>query len=118
MTKPLAYVAGPISGDPFGCVRQAAAAFCELRALGFVPFLPQLSVLHEMVDPHPYETWLAYDFDVIERCDVLVRLAGVSPGADHEVEHALEHGVLVFLWDEDGRHGLANFIESYRRFAA
>jgi hypothetical protein len=44
--------------------------------MGFVPFLPQLSVLHEMVAPLPYEEWLAYDFEVIARCDALVRLPG------------------------------------------
>ena len=95
--KPLVYVAGPITGDPFGCVRKAAHAFGYLRDAGCVPFLPQLSVIQEMVDPLPYETWLEYDFDVIRRCDALYRLDGESPGADREVEFATSLGLPVFF---------------------
>lgn len=95
--KPLVYVAGPITGDPFGCVRQAAKAFRDLRTCDVVPFLPQLSVIQEMVDPLPYEEWLAYDFEVIERCDALFRLPGESPGADREVEFATSLGLPVFF---------------------
>ncbi len=101
--KPLVYVAGPIGGNPFGCVRQAAAAWAILREAGCVPFLPQLSVLHEMVDPQSYETWLEYDFDVIRQCDALFRLPGQSPGADAEVEFAHSLGLSVFDSFEDVR---------------
>lgn len=99
----LVYVAGPITADPFGCVRTANAVFTDLRALGLVPFLPQLSVLAEMVEHRPYDDWLAYDFDVIRHCAALVRLPGDSPGADREMEHAWSLGLRVFLlpdeWD-------------------
>ena len=99
--KPLVYVAGPITGNPFGCVRQAVDAFRWLRKAGTVPFLPQLSVLHEMVQPEGYEEWLAYDFDVLERCDALVRLPGESPGADREVVHARSLRLPIFYVHED-----------------
>jgi len=95
MRKPLVYVAGPITGDPWGCVRRGTDAFRALREIGCVPFLPQLSVLHEMVDPQPYEAWLAYDFDVIEHCDALLRLHGDSAGADREIAHAEALGIPV-----------------------
>ncbi len=85
--KPLVYVAGPITGNPWGCVRDA----------GCVPFIPQLSVLHEMVDPQPYGDWLAYDDDIIAHCHALVRLPGDSKGADHEVELAERLGLPVFI---------------------
>ena len=100
MRKPLVYVAGPITGDPWGCVRRGTDAFRALREIGCVPFLPQLSVLHEMVDPQPYETWLAYDFDVIRNCAALVRLPGHSPGADREVDFANGWGIPVFHFDD------------------
>lgn len=93
--KPLVYVAGPVTGNPWGCVRQATDAFAWLRDAGCVPFLPQLSVLHEMVDPQPYEEWLTYDLDVLEHCHALVRLPGESSGADREVAWAREHGLPV-----------------------
>lgn len=96
--KPLVYVAGPISGDPYGCIRQAADAFDVLRAAGCVPFLPQLSVLHAVVNDIGYDGWLSYDFDVIRHCQGLVRLQGVSPGADREMRFAQDElGLPVFV---------------------
>lgn len=104
--RPLVYVAGPITGVPFGCVRQATDAWAELVGLGCVPFLPQLSVLHEMVSHQDYETWLQYDFDVIRHCQALVRLPGFSSGADREMDHAASLGLPGFAWPE-GRDLLA-----------
>jgi hypothetical protein len=94
--KPLIYVAGPITRDPFGCVRQSLDAWERLRALDAVPFCPQWSVLPEMVKQRHYEEWMAYDFDVIAHCDALVRLPGESPGADREIEHAETVGIPWF----------------------
>lgn len=95
--KPLVYVAGPITGNPWGCVRQGTDAFRSLREIGCTPFLPQLSVLHEMVDPMPHADWLAYDFEIIRRCDALLRLPGESKGADAEVEFAKSLGLPVHI---------------------
>ena len=95
--KPLVYVAGPITRAPFGCVRQAVAAYGKLREAGCVPFLPQLSVIHEMVEHVPYGEWLAYDFDMIRHCDALLRLDGESPGADLEVAFARSIGIPVYF---------------------
>ncbi|HEY1119898.1 MAG TPA: DUF4406 domain-containing protein [Acidimicrobiales bacterium] len=101
--KPLVYVAGPITGNPWGCVRQATDAFAWLRDAGCVPFLPQLSVLHEMVAPMSHDEWLAYNLDMLAHCDAIVRLPGGSPGADREVAHATALGLPVFLMTEDSR---------------
>lgn len=95
-TNRLVYVAGPVTSDPYGCVAKACHAFTDLRRLGLVPFLPQLSVLAEMVRPRTYDDWLAYDLDVIDHCAALVRLPGASPGADREVDHATSIGLPVF----------------------
>ena len=99
--KPLVYVAGPMTSDPYGCVGKACEAFDELRDLGLVPFLPQLSVLAEMVSPRDYEDWLAYDLDVIYNCAAVVRLPGLSPGADRECEYARFIGLPVFCLPGD-----------------
>ena len=95
---PLVYLAGPITADPLAAPRQALEVFAPLRALGLVPFLPQLTVLAEMIQPRGYEEWMGYDFDVIARCQALVRLPGESPGADREVEWAETLGLPVFWW--------------------
>lgn len=105
--KPLVYVAGPITGDPFGCVRQAVAVFGALRRLGCVPILPQLSVLAEMVEPRPYDEWISYGLDTVERCDAVLRLPGQSPGADAETAHAAAFGVPVFT----DLHGVAAWLD-------
>ena len=43
--KPLVYVAGPITGDPWGCVRRATHAAAILGDLGCHAYLPQLAAL-------------------------------------------------------------------------
>ena len=101
---PLVYGSGPITADPLGCVRQALPVFDALREAGCTPFLPQLSVLAEMVEHRSYEEWMAYDLDVVAHCDALVRLPGHSPGADREVDAADGWGIPTFhlLHEPDG----------------
>ena len=100
---PLVYVAGPMAGDPYGCVRQAIAAFEHLRDAGCTPILPQLSVLHEMIAPRHYEDWLTYDFDLITHAHAIARLPGESSGADREEAHATSLGIPVVHWPDDRR---------------
>ena len=95
--KPLIYIAGPITGDPWGCVRRATEAAAVLADLGCHAYLPQLSVLHEIVAPQPYEHWIEHGLAMVERCDGLLRLTGESPGADREYAHAVELGRPVFM---------------------
>lgn len=95
--KPLVYVAGPITGDPWGCVRKATHVAAVLNDFGCWAYLPQLSVLHEIVAPKPYEHWVQHVLAMVERCDGLWRLGGESSGADREVAHAVELGVPVFM---------------------
>lgn len=94
--KPLVYVAGPISGDPWGCVRQALAAEKVLEAAGCIAYLPQMSVLAEIVEHRPYEDWVQHGLAMVERCDALLRLPGKSKGAAREVEHARRLSIPVF----------------------
>lgn len=116
VVKPMVYVAGPITGGPFGCVRQSIEAFDFLRAIGAVPFCPQWSVLPAMVSERPYEAWMTYDFDVLARCDALLRMPGESPGADREVAHALKVvGIPAVYWTAEGRAALARAIASWDR---
>lgn len=97
--KPLVYVAGPITKpEVYGNVNAAVAEMRQLLADGYVvPFMPQLSVLAAMIAPDiSYEDWLAYDFDVIRRCQAVYRLHGESAGADREVHFADSIGVPTF----------------------
>lgn len=91
--KPLVYVAGPITNpNPMQNTHTALVLGRRMLSDGYVvPFLPQLSVVWEMVTPDiGYEAWLAYDFDVIRHCQALFRIEGHSPGADREVAFAID----------------------------
>ena len=79
------YVAGPYSKHMVDGTRNAILAAEELRKAGYLPFVPHLSLLWDLVCPSPYEEWLDYDLAWLKKCDILLRLPGESPGADKEV---------------------------------
>lgn len=99
--KPLIYIAGPMTSDPYHGVRTAVLAADVISDAGCVPFVPQLSALHEMISPRPYAAWLAYDLDVIAHCQGLVRIPGLSAGADTEVEVAQRLGLFIHSYHGD-----------------
>ena len=97
MTQPWIYVAGPYTGgDVCANVREAGLAAFKLRDAGAVPIVPHLSHFLHYLYPRPYEYWMDWDFALLAKCDALVRLAGVSSGADREVERAREMDIPVF----------------------
>lgn len=59
-----------------------------------------------MLDPHHYEEWMEYDFDVIRHADAVIRLEGDSEGADREIKFARELRLPVFLWKYEMEHKL------------
>lgn len=85
-----------MTNNLLGCVRDAMPTFHALRDIGCVPFLPQLSIVADMIEHNDYETWLDYDFDIIWHCAAVFRLPGESPGADRECAFAKERGIPTF----------------------
>jgi hypothetical protein len=99
----LVYVAGPITlGDQAKNVEKALQLAIYLRKLGFVPIVPHLFHLADAIAPPSREFWLSWDFELIKRCDALVRLPGESAGADEEVALAKSLGIPVFLAEDPG----------------
>lgn len=96
--KPLVYLAGPITKpDPLTNARRAARVFSELLKSDLMtPYAPQLLMTAELLCPQDYEAWMAYDFEILRRCDGLFRMPGESNGADREVEFANQKGIPVF----------------------
>lgn len=95
--KPLCYVAGPYASDPVANTRRAIETGMELWATGqVVPLIPHLSLLSNFVHPMPETDWYAFDLDLLEHCDAVLRIPGESKGADREVERARELGLPVF----------------------
>ena len=91
------YIAGPYTnGDPVLNVRKAIEAGEQLIELGYTPFIPHLSHLWHLINPHEYDYWIKYDREWLERCDALLRLPGYSDGADDEESYAISLGKPVF----------------------
>lgn len=95
--KTMVYVAGPYSlGDCVENTRLAIDAWKTLVAAGYIPLVPHLSLLCQLVYPMSQEFWYEYDLHLLERCDVMLRIPGISIGADIEADHAEKVGIPVF----------------------
>lgn len=95
------YVAGPISSDPIDGTKRAIHASGALMDMGVVPLVPHYSVFANLILDHSYDEWLSLDFKLIARCDGLLRLPGISAGADKEVIFAKSLGIPVFASVEE-----------------
>ena len=107
MKLPKVYIAGPYSrGDVADNVRTAIEAANEINQMGAVPYVPHLTHFWDLMTPKSYKWWLWYDLQWLVTCDMLVRLPGLSKGADQEVEEAKCLGMLVFYGLEELRAAL------------
>lgn len=96
------YIAAPLSnGDVEQNVRHACLVATTLIKIGYAPLCPHLTAY--MQGPvasvsagfdHP--TWMEVDLPWVKVSDAVLRLPGVSKGADQEVECAKENGIPVF----------------------
>lgn len=107
--KPLIYLAGPYTkGD------QALNVRSQLRIMNMlmddgrcVPYAPLLSHFSMFVQPRTWEDWMEHGYQIISRCDGLLRMAAAdipmcysqfeSKGSDLEERFAKSIGIPVFL---------------------
>ena len=107
-SRPLCYVASPYSDSPQARVLESADAMKQIVAMGYEVFSPLLHWHYwDLIHPHPYEWYMDRCLSMVEKCDLLVRMPGVSPGSDREVAHAESLGIPVVF----GLEGLAEFGE-------
>lgn len=91
------YIAGPYTqGEQAELVREAVLVGLAVYQHGHVPFIPHLYHFAHYLCPMPYDAWMMLDLSWLEACDALIRLPGVSPGADREVERAMVLGMSVY----------------------
>jgi nucleoside 2-deoxyribosyltransferase len=93
------YIAGPLTtGDMMANIRLAVREAARVQAAGMAPYVPHLSAFTDMIalESTGYEEWMALDFEMLSRCDCLLRIGLESPGAAREVMFAIEHGIPVF----------------------
>jgi hypothetical protein len=102
--KFMVYIAGPYTGgDTEENVKKAVEAGNYIRRESWwniVPVIPHLLHLAHSIEPKAYGYWMAWDLDLLARCDALLRLPGDSPGADIEVKTAMDWGMPV-VYDID-----------------
>lgn len=97
------YVAGPMGPEdgPLRSenIRRGKEAGIKLALEGHSPFIPHLwdsLVGMEGESSIDYESKLRMDFDWLAVCGCMLRLPGVSPGADRERTFADSLGIPVF----------------------
>jgi hypothetical protein len=102
--RPWIYVSGPMRlGSPWENIRAGLLLGQRAWLLGWHPVVPHLSAYWETATG-PLEAdaidgangWMAMDCSWITRCDAVVRIPGLSHGADREVSLALAVGLPVF----------------------
>lgn len=99
------YVAGPITkGNVMHNIHAAIKAGDQLMRLGFCPFVPHATCFWDIISPHTYEEWMAYDEEWLKVCDALLRIPGESTGAEKEILVALDLDIPVF-------HNVADLVE-------
>ncbi len=95
--KLLIYIAAPYSlGDVVANVRVACEIADTILGRGHIPFIPHLFHFWHFVSPKPWEEWMEIGKVNLERCDALLRVGGISIGADIEVEIAKERGIPIY----------------------
>ena len=91
------FISSPYTlGDTAANVRLQHDAFNALLQLGHAPLAPLFSHYHELIYPQPYEMWLQWCMPWVAASDCVLRLPGLSSGADRECEFARGNGVIVF----------------------
>ncbi len=107
----LVYIAGPFSAPtPEGIYENVMAAVefgQQVRAQGFVPLVPHVTVLPTGNTEAEYEAALAECFELLSRCDAMALMPNwrESPGAVRERARAEELGIVVFETLTDVREG-------------
>lgn len=94
------YISSPYTiGDKQKNVDKQIFAARVLLETGYCPVIPLLN--HYINDekygqPIGYEKWMAIDFELLSRCDCLLRLPGESKGADREEAFANKKGIPIY----------------------
>ncbi len=92
------YIAAPYTHpDPIVNTRATVLAGEAVLQAGAFPIVPHTSMIWHLVSPHDVDWWYAFDLQLLERTDALLRLPGASTGADREMIEALRQSKPVAL---------------------
>jgi hypothetical protein len=116
--RKLVYIACPYTvGDVAVNVKNASRVFEYLANNGVMPFNPLLSHFQHMMHPRSYDWWLEWDLEFLPKCDAVVRIEGISKGADKETAYAEKIGIPVHRFEgfnSEALTALDKFIEQLK----
>lgn len=99
------YIAGPYTlGDVAINVQRALDAGDVVQRAGHSPYIPHLSHFRHIHYPRPWKDWVAEDMVWLRTCEALIRLPGLSQGADIEVEEARHMEIPVYYGVDEFLH--------------
>lgn len=82
MSKPWVYIASPYSnGDVGANVHSHMQTFNRLLSEVYcTPIAPLLTHFVHVLHPRPYDRWMEYDREIMERCDACFRVRATAMG--------------------------------------
>jgi len=99
----ICYLSGPISNGGTATLEERTAnveasydPHLYLTQHGVSVINPMLTHFVDPTGVLDHATWLSSDYEIIAKCDCLLRLPGESSGADAEVEFAQRKGIPVY----------------------
>lgn len=98
----LVYLSGPITAKHGYSIEEniasALAAFLECTRQGLPAFCPHFTAAFPSTAAVDYETWMAYDFAVLDHCTHVLMLPrwSISDGAKREYDYAVRRGIPVY----------------------
>ena len=104
------FISSPYTvGDTAENVRSQHDAFNSLVSLGHIPFAPLLSHYQQLIHPMSWQEWMDWCLVWVGQCETVLRLPGVSKGADIECAWANELGIpVIFTYDQLVEHLIQN----------
>ncbi|MCK5017483.1 MAG: DUF4406 domain-containing protein [Candidatus Peribacteraceae bacterium] len=97
MRRTVIYLACPMTkGNWTTNVRQCLQFAEELFTKGYTPIAPVLTWFWDIVHYHSHEDWLEYAFGLVAVSDAVLRVPGVSEGADMELDYAVRHDIPIY----------------------
>ena len=91
------YIASPYTrGDISTNIKFQTNIADELIKLGYTPFIALSSHFKYLCHSSLYDKWVGLDSEWVKCCDCVLRVGGVSLGADKKTWFAKKHDIPVF----------------------
>jgi len=125
MSRPWVYIASPYTkGDAAINTRFQMRMWDALLDVGVVPIAPLWSHFQHLHNPRPYRDWVAYDNEIITRCDACLRMTATDEHTGYVQRESSGADAEVLLFEKLGKpvfhdfYDLLRWIESLPEHAA